>query len=328
MGKPTAHDIDDDDDTAIAESNLDDDTVDLDPDAEGGADEDRGDNLDDDQADEDTDEDEDADDEGERDPPAGQVNTDDIPAELLEEIIGKGGKVPAMVPYARLAEVVSQNKQLVNALLERGHSVPGQEPKEEAPPAFDMKAAMREKNKAIMEGDEDAALEWEEKIEAERQRVADERALQVLNNQRAYESAQDAANRVVAAYPQLQDDSDQYDEEVLQDIVALRDTYIARGMKSAEAIEKAAKRLLGDPPSAEDDAGDPDPEAKRKKLAKDKVLRNAQAAKRQPPPIGKRGDASPKHGAEADMDPSEPSEEEWDALPEKEKARLRGDYVD
>ncbi|ULQ47403.1 hypothetical protein JN531_003760 [Flagellatimonas centrodinii] len=211
------------------------------------------------------------------------------------------------------------------------------------PEPVDLKGLRKQRNDALLEGDVDKATEIEEQIDAEVERRADARA-NAAWQKREEEQAAAAAERarkaaevelateaaaVIADYPELDAGSDdapnpKADMDLISEVVALRDSYIRRGTKPGEALRKAADRLCKKPDPADDDDGKAggdslSPEQRRQQI----LQRNAQH--RQPPSVAGAGVGG--RAAAAKLNVEAMSEDEFESLPEAEKARLRGDSV-
>jgi hypothetical protein len=147
-------------------------------------------------------------------------------------------------------------------------------------------------------------------------------------------------------YPQLRQDADEYDEDLVDEIQDLRTAFEATGMASSAALRKAVKYALRDADTGvsakeidkdvDAAAKDADKEADKAEKAEQRgrerkaeaVKRNLKMAGKQPADTGKApGLDSQKLGGGVDGK-SVPamSEEDFDALPESKKAQLRGDY--
>ena len=184
---------------------------------------------------------------------------------------------------------------------------------------MDTRALIKERNAALLEGDDDLVAEIEEKLEAERRRqaVALIREEQEQANAKAQETElQRAAAEIVAAYPFLDSASADADADAIEDVMALRDRGIAKGMPPADALRKAVERFkpafdarVG---AVDDGAGAPDPSAASK-------VRNARAANQQPPAM--RGGMSA-GAVPALPDVNKMSVDEWAKLPDSEREKL------
>lgn len=150
-----------------------------------------------------------------------------------------------------------------------------------------------------------------------------------------------AVDRLEAAYDVLNPKSDDFDEEKSQEVLDLSVVYRSRGLTPAEAIQKAAKTLLGAETKKQERATDAKPrvdkedaEAEKKKLAKEEERRRAQvdknldANKRQPADTSKIGADSDKAGGGIDAKSvMKMSQNEFAKLDEATLSRLRGDTL-
>lgn len=142
----------------------------------------------------------------------------------------------------------------------------------------------------------------------------------------------EALDRIEEAYPELDPDSDEYDEETYQDVVDLMQAGQRRGLSPTKALQRAVARVMGADTSAQKRAttatprvNEDDVAARRKGEA---VKRNLDAARRTPPAthrVGAGNDAA--GGALTAKAVMAMSEEEFAKLSEKDLARLRGDEL-
>lgn len=295
---------DDDDTTDLSISSDDDQDDEGLEDDEDGDDEDDGSDLDDGDADED-DGDEDDQDDGEGDDDGEEEAGDDDEDDEddldpddpdLAAIASEGDDPPASIPYARVVEMVEKARQ-EGAAGKTADTPP-------AEPEFDLKGKIAERNKAILDGDEEKATELDLEIEEYRTKEAERRVASQLQADRATAQLNKAVKHVMAKYPALNDQNGKYyDPEAVQDVRALRDTYIReRGMAPAAALLKAADRYFGKAAKTAKGEGEGE-DGKGGKQPKEtdrlrRLLKRARKAKAQPAtPTGKRG--SPNRGAAA-----------------------------
>ncbi len=290
--------------------------------------EDRGDEVTDGNADDDGSDAGEPDAEGE----GGDETDPEFLASLADD---EGGKTPKTVPYARLAEVTAQNQQLMQVLeavasgrIPASQATAGQEPSEEETPAFDLKAKVRERNSALLEGDEDKAAEIDMEIEEHRNNTI--RAAARKEALSDFQAAQQktATERVVAEafekYTFLDDGSEDFNPEALDEVMMYRNHYMSKGDDLPEALAKAVGKVC--PQYA---GGDNSGEGAPKTNVRDakKVLRNARAARAQPPQTAKAGTANRETIDVGKLDFENMDEDKFDALPEDVKAKARGDAV-
>ena len=257
----------------------------------------------------------------------------------LKHVAAEGeedGAPPRMIPKGRFDEVNNEKKalqdqlsQALAALASAGKAAPAPEAEKTAP-AFDLKAAMRERLAAIVRGDDDRALELDEEIQAETLKRARAEARQEFEAGQAEreqrtqaESVQKVAATIKKQYPQLDDKSEEADEDAILFVIARRDALIQKGEAPSEALRKAsaiAADRFGF--GAADGANAPtktDGAAARLIATRE---RNARAAAQQPPELGGKGDRATQTQR---ANVAEMTDEEFAALPAAEKKRLRGD---
>ena len=141
----------------------------------------------------------------------------------------------------------------------------------------------------------------------------------------------EALNRIEEAYPELNPESDVYDEEIFQDVVDLMQAGRARGLPPTKALQRAVQRVMGADTTAQKRATTATPRVSESDVA---AKRRAEAVKRnlgvagRTPPASHRvtaGDATGgKLTPEAVM---AMSDDEFAKLDEKTLSRLRGDIL-
>jgi hypothetical protein len=96
-----------------------------------------------------------------------------------------------------------------------------------------------------------------------------------------------ALERVEEAYPELNQDHEDYNPELTQDVVDLKATYEGRGLTPTAALQKAVKRLMGTEGRDQRVATEVTPRVNASEVAaarkKDAVGKVLDATKRQPP---------------------------------------------
>jgi hypothetical protein len=225
-------------------------------------------------------------------------------SEELAEIAGNSGD---MVPLSRLNEVLERERRreqeisdfLLAQRAEQAKPVNTEQP-------FDINAAIRQRNKLLVEGNEDDAYAIDERIEEEREKRATLRAVEMMEHRQTERSASKAANAIIVQYPQLNDDPDLVDE-----VVALRNSYLARGVPMEEAISKAAKRLLGDPVSSDDAGKQPDNDEVAARRIK---AQQRNAGVKQPAAISDAGRSGASLGLGSKIDPRSITEEAFNKM--------------
>lgn len=154
---------------------------------------------------------------------------------------------------------------------------------------------------------------------------------------RAYERARyDATvDRLETAYPVLDQDHADFNEEISDQVTAMMQGFVARGgITRADALQKAVKALLKPTTKTQEKAVDtkarPDADEVARKLAEDRkaaaVKRNVADAERTPPNTARVGQDSDKLGGKLDAKAViRMSQEEFAKLDDATLAKMRGD---
>ena len=252
-------------------------------------------------------------------------------AELEEEPVveEKAAKKP-MVPKARLDEVLAKQKALQKQLDEINAA---NEKAEEAPESYDFDAKEVEYQNMVLDGETDKAVALRREIrKAEREQLEYEmrqEMSQTVNQDRQMTALQQAANAMEDAYPVFDRNSDDFNEDMTNEVVELRDAFMMKGYEAVDALSKAVKYVVKDHDLDQAQESAPSLAGKAQKsdeLAKKRaqVSKKLRAAEAQPPELP--GESSSNHG-EKGLDLSTMTEEEFDALPEATLRRLRGDIL-
>jgi hypothetical protein len=141
-----------------------------------------------------------------------------------------------------------------------------------------------------------------------------------------------ALERIEAAFPQLNQDHDDFDEELMTDVADLKDTYRRRGMTPTEALQKAVKKLVGAETAKQETATEVKPKVDAKDVAAQRkqaaVLKNLKDAEKTPSSTKDVGFDSDKAGGTISAkDVLKMSFKDFSALPEETLARMRGDVI-
>ena len=141
-------------------------------------------------------------------------------------------------------------------------------------------------------------------------------------------------DRLETAHPEINADSDSYDEAIAADVLDLKSAYEAKGLGSAEALRKAASFVFKEAAKAakEDEKKDeakPDEKAKAEAAAKRKeeaIAKALAARKAQPPKSSTAGaDSTAAGGAITKASVAKMSDADFDKLKPEELRALRGD---
>lgn len=281
----------------------------------------------DDEEDPDSDED---DEESEPDDNEQEVVKDeqDVEEDVQEEIEAK--KKQPMIPKSRFDEVLRKSKELearLKAAEAKGEEKDDDSDKSEA---YDFDAKEREYQDLVLDGEADKAAQLRSEIRAEERKQflaeAQQFATQTSSRSREQDALLDAARMFEEAVPQLKQGTPEYDENLTAAVVQLRDDFIASGRYSAvEALNKAVPLALYEAGiQLEVEAPEPKPKQKVSIRKKKSVADKVKAAKAQPADLEGEGEATRE---KKDIDLDELTDEEFDALPAKTLARLRGDIL-
>ena len=138
--------------------------------------------------------------------------------------------------------------------------------------------------------------------------------------------------RIETEYPQLDEKSDTFDQDLTDDVLDKQRGYIERERLSpSQALLKAVKYVMSraqppaEKPEEKGGLSRADRGTERKEAA---VAKNVDAANRQPASTKKAGADSDKHGQTAPTpEADQMTYEEFSALPDSTKAKMRGDFV-
>lgn len=190
-------------------------------------------------------------------------------------------------------------------------------------------------NKLMADGETERAAELMTKIrQTERQIVEtkSEARIAAATAQAAEKARYDMAlERIEEAYPVLDPNSDDYDQERMSDVAALMQGYRAQGMTPTQALQKAVKKLFPATTTTQEKATTVQPRvtekdiaAERKKMAASKT---AEAVATQAPNLGKAGEDNNRVTALTAKDVMEMDQKAFAKLAEEDLKKLRGDEL-
>lgn len=191
-------------------------------------------------------------------------------------------------------------------------------------------------NKLMADGEVEKARELMTKIrQTERSIIkAQSDAQMAVAMAQAAESARYsiALERIEEAYPELNEDHDDYDAEKMADVADLKAVYMRRGTTPTQALQKAVLKFFPKTETkAQEDAttvaprvSEKDVAAERKKLAAGKT---ADAVTRQPASTSKAGTDNTRTVSLTPQDVIKMSQDKFAKLDEAELAKLRGDEL-
>ena len=142
----------------------------------------------------------------------------------------------------------------------------------------------------------------------------------------------EALDRIEEAYPELDPESEDYDEDTYQDVYDLMMAGRQRGLSATKALQRAVARVMGAETTAQKRATTATPRVDENDVASrrrgEAVRRNLDAARRTPPAthrISANNDAA--GGALTAKAVMSMSEDDFEKLSDKDLARLRGDVL-
>jgi hypothetical protein len=129
-------------------------------------------------------------------------------------------------------------------------------------------------------------------------------------------------------FPVFAEGSEEYNQEVNDKVLEVQQAYIKAGRAPSDALVEAVNLVLpsfGYGSDVDEVAAKPSKAVTKRET---NVKQNVEAAKKQPPDVSSVGDDSDTAGIKGQtFDPTQLTEEEFDALPESKKRELRGDFV-
>lgn len=241
------------------------------------------------------------------------------PAEPVQE--GSQEQKEPMIPKSRFDEVLAKQKALQKQLQEATNPV---ETVDKAP-EYDFGAKELQYQEFILNGEADKAAALRAEIrEVERKTMmfeVQQQMGQTVQQSTEAIALQNKAVELQAAFPELDEMAPEYNKEMTQEVMDLRDAFMIQGFTGADALEKAAKYVV-QPKQEVEAAVETDTTQKavveKKKVANTK--KKIQAAEKQPPTL------KGTNKAEKKVDISKMSVEEFDALPAETLRRMRGDF--
>lgn len=195
-----------------------------------------------------------------------------------------------------------------------------------------------QERKALISGDDEKAAQLSEQADRLNRQIAIEqtRDMTAAAKEQAREEIRMelTIERIETEYPQLDEKSEEFDQELTDDVLDKQRGYMERERLSpSQALLKAVKYVMSrtKPVTEEKQEAEKgglsraDKGTDRKEAA---VAKNLDAANRQPASTKKAGADSDKHGQTAPTPEAEQlTYEEFSALPDSTKAKMRGDFV-
>jgi hypothetical protein len=189
--------------------------------------------------------------------------------------------------------------------------------------------------KWLLDGEHEKAAEVMGKIRLTERQIAIQQATAMTSQ--AKEQAREeirldlAIERLETAYPEMNPQSESYDQEKVDDVLSWQRIYMERlRLNPSAALVKAAEKVMTTSQAQAPSKQEPGLGAVKDAAAgrqSQQLQKNIQTAKAQPPDMASVGLDSDKAGMKGSIDPTQLSYEEFNALPESTKAKLRGDMV-
>lgn len=137
--------------------------------------------------------------------------------------------------------------------------------------------------------------------------------------------------RLEAAYPQLNPDSDAFDQDQVQDVLDLKETYERRGMTPSSALQKAVSKTFGAESKKQENATTVTPRVDPGQVAatrKEQATKTAiDAAKRQPASTRDVGLDSDRVGALTAKSAMGMTQDQFSKLTDEQLSAMRGDQL-
>ena len=250
-------------------------------------------------------------------------------AELEEEPEPEPKK--PMVPKSRLDEVLAKQRKLQEQLdaLSAEKEVSSNEP---VPEAYDFDIKELEYQEHVLNGETDKAVALRKEIRAAEKTQLEFEIGQKFNQHteesKEIDALQVAAKNMETKYPMFDQYSSDYNQELTQEVLSLRDAFISQGITPAGSLEKAVNFVVKtnsiEVVGEESTLDAPAPKQTTDQVAKKRkeVSKKLKAAETQPPDMP--GESSSAHGEKV-VDISSMTDEEFNALPAATLKRLRGD---
>lgn len=259
---------------------------------------------------------------------------DGVQAEEAEEPVSEAQKEVVeeedpRIPKDRFDEVNERMKAAEEKVKQLESQLDAKiEPKPEPEPEpYDYVAKDQESMDALLEGDAErySALQAEirQAVRDEAIREAKKLAAEGDNQVRESLTFEEAAAKIEADYPQFVEGSEDFNKPAYDELMDLYVGYVQSGRYSrVDAMRKAADNSVKIHRLSKADAPEPVPD-NVVNMKKPDVASKAKLAERQPPRMegGSAGKNEPR------VDVNSMSDEQYEALPESTKQRLRGDIL-
>jgi hypothetical protein len=283
-------------------------------------------------------------DEPEEEPEVDEPEPDDEPAEEPgvdepeEEPEAPKQKQKIMIPKTRLDDEIAKRRKLENELKQIRAEREAKPTDDEADEAFDAvvkgaNALLRQANEAVLDGDLDKAAQLQQdalvKMATARQAPAksnDADPEAMIEQLEARIELKHTVKNIYEKFPMLNNESEDADPELIERAVMYERMYAEMGHTPAMAVERAVQDAVSllrpELLQTEQPVTRPkvDPAKKRVQEKRQNLEKKVELAQKQPPK------AQSSTTSEPTIDINNLGEDEFDALPESTKARLRGDF--
>ena len=240
------------------------------------------------------------------------------------------------IPKARFDEALGKAKQREQALLEEIEKLKGGQ---QAAATTKAVSEMRGKIDELQDKYEDLILDGKKEEARKVRRQVD--ALRDELNEYQTSTKSEAARKAAidemsynaqlagyeAKYPALNPEHEDFDEDKTDEVATLLNAFVKAGQKRADALAKAIKYVMGNPPAKGDDKDDAAKKAADARAAE--ARRKAAEANKQQPPNGKNVglDSDKAGGGKGDVDVMRLSQDKFAKLDEETLSKLRGDEI-
>ena len=138
--------------------------------------------------------------------------------------------------------------------------------------------------------------------------------------------------RIETAYPQLNEDHTDFDADLMEDVIDLKDAYQRKGLTPTAAMQKAVDKVVGTANKRQEAVIDTTPRVTTKDVAAERkkaaVSKTMDAVSRTPPSTARVGlDSNKAGGALTASDVIKLSQDDFRQLPDSALAKMRGDEL-
>ena len=263
----------------------------------------------------------------------------------------KKDKSDTRVPKSRFDEAVAKEREAKEQAEKRAEELERQlynrqqqsrvsEERAEKVKALDAQVdeLTKQHTKHLLDGEADKAAELMKEIRQQERTIArmeaQDEARQIADQTIEADRINLSIAKLESEHPVLNPKSEQYDDDLVQTILLWQGKSMEAGLPPSQALQAAAEKVLGKFYGAQDKADAPAEEKKglsTQKVAEDRkkeaVTKAVATQKAQPASTASIGVDSDKAGEGGLPDPTKMSMEEFAALPETTRARLRGDVL-